>query len=166
MSRAEKVPSQRGRQGGGRVAMRQLGKRRTRTLLSVAITATLVCGVTNGYAAAAPEESGVGFSSSFEDGQPQPSWANTVETDAAGNPKSAGVIGSDGTGIPGNVSDKVLEVKANGEYADSGEVKENLVDGSVNTKWLVFTNTGWASFRFGAAQNIKKYALSSANDAP
>ena len=94
--------------------MRQLGKRRATTLLSVAITATLVCGVTNGFAAAAPEESGVGFSSSFEDGQPQPSWANTVETDAAGNPKSAGVIGSDGTGIPGNVSDKVLEVKANG----------------------------------------------------
>ncbi|SDL54731.1 alpha-1,2-mannosidase, putative [Lentzea albidocapillata subsp. violacea] len=146
--------------------MRQLGKRRTRSLLSVAITATLVCGVTNGYAAAAPEEPGVGFSSSFEEGQPQPSWANTVETDAAGNPKSAGVVGSDGAGIPGNVSDKVLEVKANGEFADSNEVKENLVDGSVNTKWLVFTNTGWASFRFGETQTIRKYALTSANDAP
>ncbi|MEU7479179.1 GH92 family glycosyl hydrolase [Lentzea sp. NPDC042327] len=146
--------------------MRQLGKRRTTTLLSVAITATLVCGVTNGYAAAAPEESGVGFSSSFEDGQPQPAWANAVETDAAGNPKASGVIGSDGSGIPGNVSDEVLEVKANGENADSGEVKENLVDGSVNTKWLVFATTGWASFRFAEAQTIRRYALSSANDSP
>lgn len=146
--------------------MRHLRKRRTTTLLSVAITATLVSGVTNGYAAAAPEEPGVGFSSSFEDGQPQPSWSNTVETDASGNPKSAGVIGSDGSGIPGNVSDKVVEVKANGEYADSGEVKENLVDGSVNTKWLVFATTGWATFKFDQAREIKKYALSSANDSP
>ncbi|WP_197288435.1 GH92 family glycosyl hydrolase [Nocardia sp. NRRL S-836] len=134
--------------------------------MSVAITATLVCGVTNGYAAAAPEESGVGFSSSFEDGQPQPSWANTVETGPSGSPKASGVIGSDGSGIPGNVSDKVLEVKASGEYADSGEVKENLVDGSVNTKWLVFATTGWASFRFAEAQTIRRYALSSANDSP
>ncbi|NGY58007.1 glycoside hydrolase family 92 protein [Lentzea sp. NEAU-D13] len=146
--------------------MRQLGQRRTRTLLSVAITATLVCGVTNGHAAAAPEESGVGFSSSFEDGQPQPSWANTVETDAAGKPKSAGVTGSNGTDIPGNVSEKVLEVQANGEYEESNEVKENLVDGSINTKWLVFATTGWATFRFPQPQMIRKYSLTSANDEP
>ncbi|ANZ38091.1 alpha-mannosidase [Lentzea guizhouensis] len=146
--------------------MRQLGKRRTTALLSVAITATLVCGVTNGFAAAAPEEQGVGFSTSFEDGQPQPSWSNTVETDAAGNRKASGVVGSDGSGIPGNVSDKVLAVKANGENADSNEVKENLVDGTTTTKWLVFQNTGWASFQFGGEQLIKKYALTSANDAP
>ncbi|SDF97603.1 alpha-1,2-mannosidase, putative [Lentzea fradiae] len=146
--------------------MRQLVKRRTRALLSVAITATLVGGVTNGHAAAAPEEQGVGFSTSFEDGQALPSWANTVETDASGNPKTSGVLGSDGSGIPGNVADQVLEVKASGEFPEANEVKENLVDGSVTTKWLVFTNQAWASFRFGAEQTIRKYALTSANDEP
>ncbi|WP_285644798.1 GH92 family glycosyl hydrolase [Lentzea sp. NBRC 102530] len=146
--------------------MRHLRKRRTTTLLSVAITATLVSGVTNGYAAAAPEEPGVGFSSSFEDGQPQPTWSNTVETDASGNPKASGVIGSDGSGIPGNVSDKVDDANANGEYAESGEVVDNLWDGTVNTKWLVFATTGWVTYQFASAQNIKKYALSSANDSP
>lgn len=146
--------------------MRQLGKRRTTTLLSVAITATLVCGVTSGNAAAAPEESGVSFSSSFEDGQPQPSWTNTVETDATGKPKSAGVIGSSGTGLPGNVADKAV-LAVNGENAGAGEGKDELVDGSVSTKWLVFAPTGWVTFDFGTSpQTIKKYSLSSANDAP
>ena len=108
----------------------------------------------------------MGFSSSFEDGQPQPSWSNTVETDASGKPKASGVIGSDGSGIPGNVSDKVEKATANGEYAESGEVADNLWDGTVNSKWLVFATTGWVTYKFPAAQNIKKYALSSANDSP
>ncbi|WP_112262140.1 GH92 family glycosyl hydrolase [Lentzea terrae] len=145
--------------------MRQLGKRRTTTLLSLAITATLVCGVTSGNAAAAPEESGVGFSSSFEDGQPQPSWVSTVETDPAGNPKSAGVIGSSGTSLPGNVAEKAL-VAASGENAPNEGV-DKINDGNINTKWLVFAATGWVTFDFGAGpQTIKKYSVSSANDAP
>src|SRR5215216_1642345 len=122
--------------------MRQLRKRRTTTLMSVALTATLVCGVTNGYAAAAPEEPGVGFSSSFEDGQPQPSWVSTVETDAAGNAKSAGMIGSSGTGTPGNVADQAT-VAASGDNSGSGEGVTEINDLNINTKWLVFASTGW-----------------------
>ncbi|TWP53408.1 glycoside hydrolase family 92 protein [Lentzea tibetensis] len=135
--------------------------------MSAAITATLVCGLTNqGLAAAAPEESAVSFSSSFEEGQPQPNWANTVETDAAGNRKTAGVTGADSSGIPGNVTDKVVAVEANDENDEAGEVKENLVDGNINSKWLTFTSTGWASFKLGEPVKVVKYALGSANDAP
>ncbi|GGU80955.1 alpha-1 2-mannosidase [Lentzea flava] len=108
----------------------------------------------------------MGFSSSFEDGQPQPSWISTVETDAAGKPKAAGVIGSSGTGLPGNVAEHAV-LAVNGENAGAGEGKAELVDGSLSTKWLVFAPTGWVTFDFSkhGAQTIKKYSLSSANDA-
>ncbi|HEX8870733.1 MAG TPA: discoidin domain-containing protein, partial [Lentzea sp.] len=107
----------------------------------------------------------MGFSSSFEDGQPQPSWVSTVETDAAGQPKSAGVIGSSGTGTPGNVADKAT-VKANGDNPPNETVAE-INDLNVNSKWLVFASTGWVTFDFAASpQTIKKYTISSANDEP
>jgi predicted alpha-1,2-mannosidase len=105
------------------------------------------------------------FSSSLEDGQPQPKWTSTVETDSGGTPKASGVNGNDLVSIPGNVTDKVVEVTANSENSGSGEVKENLVDGDVNSKWLTFTPTGWAQFRFSEPTAVKRYAMSSANDA-
>ncbi|HEX6341882.1 MAG TPA: GH92 family glycosyl hydrolase [Umezawaea sp.] len=117
---------------------------------------------------AAPEEPAVSadlFSSSFEEGQPQPKWASTVETDAQGNPKASGVNGADSVSIPGNVTDKVVGVRANSENTASDEVKENLVDGNVSSKWLTFTSTGWVQFQLSEPTLVKRYALSSANDA-
>jgi predicted alpha-1,2-mannosidase len=121
-----------------------------------------------GTATAAPGEAAVSeqvFASSFEDGQPQPTWNSTVETGTDGTPRASGVNGADSTSIPGNVTDRVVEVTANSENAP-GEVKENLVDGSVNSKWLTFTSTGWVRFRLGEPTAVKRYALTSANDAP
>jgi predicted alpha-1,2-mannosidase len=106
------------------------------------------------------------FATSFEDGQPQPKWSSTVETGPDGTPRTSGVNGSDSTGIPGNVTDRVVDVAANSEYVESGEVKENLVDGNVSSKWLTFTPTGWVRFTFAEPVAVQRYAMSSANDAP
>lgn len=102
------------------------------------------------------------FHTSFEPGQPQPTWVNTVD-----NGKGAeGVTGSTTGGIPGNITDEVVEVAASGEYAEAGEVKENLFDGDVNTKWLVFAGTGWVKAKLSKPIKVARYALASANDAP
>src|SRR6185369_9759514 len=44
--------------------------------------------------------------------------------------------------------------------------KENLVDGDVGSKWLVFTPTGWAQVKLAQPVAVVHYALSSANDEP
>src|SRR4051812_15210702 len=145
------------------------GKRTRLALIGVTVTAVVMSSV-GGWrpAPAAPEDQAVSadvFSSSFEEGQPQPKWAGTVETDAQGNPKASGVNGADSVSIPGNVTDKGVAVQANSENSGSDEVKENVVDGNVNTKWLTFTNTGWLQFRLSEPTLVKRYALTSANDA-
>ncbi|WP_214326853.1 GH92 family glycosyl hydrolase [Nonomuraea sediminis] len=100
------------------------------------------------------------FSSSFETGDPQPTWVNTVEDGT----KAEGVTGSTTGGIPGNVTDEIVDVQASGEYTAAGEVKENLFDGDVNTKWLVFANTGWVSAKLSKPIKVVRYAMASAND--
>jgi hypothetical protein len=115
-------------------------------------------------ARAAVDGAGGRFSSSFESGDPQPAWRNTVET-VNGAGKTSGVDGTVATGIPGNVSEKVTKVRANGEYEAAGEVKENLVDGDPSTKWLVFEKTGWVEFDLAEPVTVVRYALTSANDA-
>jgi hypothetical protein len=61
----------------------------------------------------------------------------------------------------------VIAVRASGENAGSGEGKENLVDGSAQTKWLVFDYHGdaWVEFEFASPITIVDSALTSANDA-
>ena len=86
--------------------------------LTAVVTLALVA-----TAQAAPATS---FSSSLEPGDPQPAWTNTAE-------RSSGVTGPRRFGIPGNVSDRVVAVRASGENTNGGEVKENLVDGSAET---------------------------------
>ena len=98
------------------------------------------------------------FSSSFEPGDPQPAWTNTAE-------RSSGVSGPRRSGIPGNVTDRVVAVRASGENTNGGEVKENLVDGSAETKWLVFATTGWVELELAEPVAVVHYALTSANDA-
>ncbi|MFI1830756.1 GH92 family glycosyl hydrolase [Streptomyces sp. NPDC020412] len=104
------------------------------------------------------------FTSSFEADERQPDWRNTVEVGADGKKRSSGVNGGFATGIPGNVTDKVIEVRASGENAGSGEVKENLVDLQPNTKWLEFAATSWVEFTADAPIKVAAYALTSAND--
>ena len=109
-------------------------------------------------AAAAPAQAQPGFSSSFEPADPQPAWTDTAE-------RAGGVTGPERPGIPGNVTDTVVAMEASGENAP-GEVKENLVDGSPDSKWLDFEPTGWVELELSAPVAVVRYALTSANDAP
>ncbi|WP_333774235.1 GH92 family glycosyl hydrolase [Streptomyces sp. IBSBF 3136] len=111
-------------------------------------------------AAAADHE----FASSFEAGDPAPDWLNTVDTGADGGKRASGVDGGYSTGIPGNVTDHVTEVRASGENTGAGEVKENLADGEPGTKWLTFQPTGWVEFDLDKPVELVTYALTSAND--
>jgi predicted alpha-1,2-mannosidase len=100
-----------------------------------------------------------GFASSFEPSDPAPTWVSTAE-------RASGVTGPKKSGIPGNVTDTVVGVTASGENTGGGEVKENLVDGSTDTKWLVFAPTGWVAVELAQPVAVVDYALTSANDAP
>ncbi|MEU3827386.1 GH92 family glycosyl hydrolase [Streptomyces sp. NPDC029080] len=104
------------------------------------------------------------FASSFEAGEPAPDWLNTVDTGPDGGKRASGVDGGYSTGIPGNVTDHVTEVRASAENPGAGEVKENLVDGEPGTKWLAFATTGWVEFDLDKPVRIATYALTSAND--
>ncbi|MEU6095800.1 GH92 family glycosyl hydrolase [Streptomyces sp. NPDC047079] len=104
------------------------------------------------------------FASSFETGDPAPTWSNTVDTAADGTKRASGVDGGYTTGIPGNVTDEVTDVRASAENTGAGEVKENLIDGESGTKWLTFAPTGWVEFDLDAPVKVVTYALTSAND--
>jgi len=106
-----------------------------------------------------------GFFTSFEPGDPQPGPADTVEIGEDGEPQAAGVEGPTPTGIGGSEMDKVTTVEANGENTGAGEIATNVVDGDKFTKWLVFQPTGWLKFTLSEPVTIRKYALTSANDA-
>ncbi|MGK9461792.1 GH92 family glycosyl hydrolase [Streptomyces sp. G6] len=113
---------------------------------------------------AAPAKTDREFASSFEADDPVPDWLDTVDTGPGGKKRSSGVDGGYRTGIPGNVTDRVTEVRASAENTGGGEVKENLVDGEPTTKWLAFEKTGWVEFDLDEPAKIAKYALTSAND--
>ncbi|QKW09879.1 glycoside hydrolase family 92 protein [Streptomyces sp. NA04227] len=104
------------------------------------------------------------FSTSFEAGQPAPDWVSTVETGPDGSPRAHGVDGGYSGGLPGDVSDKVAEVRASDENTAGGETKENLLDGAPGTKWLTLKPTGWIEYTLEEPAEITTYALTSAND--
>jgi predicted alpha-1,2-mannosidase len=133
-------------------------------VVSTAALALLVGsqGVTVALPAKAP--TGGEFASSFESGDPAPDWLNTVDTAPDGTKRASGVDGGYSTGIPGNVTDHVTDVRASSENTGGGEVKENLVDGESGTKWLTFASTGWVEFDLDKPAKIVTYALTSAND--
>ncbi|MCF1593286.1 GH92 family glycosyl hydrolase [Streptomyces muensis] len=112
----------------------------------------------------APAAADRSFTSSFEADDPAPDWLNTVDTEPDGTKRASGVDGGYTSGIPGNVTDHVTDVRASGENTGGGEVKENLTDGESSSKWLVFEPTGWAEFDLDKPVRIAKYALTSAND--
>ncbi|HTE61521.1 MAG TPA: discoidin domain-containing protein, partial [Solirubrobacteraceae bacterium] len=126
--------------------------------VAIACAGALACGP--GALAASGD-----FASSFEDADPQPGWTNTVDLDANGDKRTAGVTGPARSDLPGDVSDTVVAVRASGENTEGGEVAENLVDGSSQTKWLVFEPTGWIELELAEPVAIVHYALVSANDA-
>ncbi|HWD81617.1 MAG TPA: discoidin domain-containing protein, partial [Kribbella sp.] len=109
--------------------------------------------------------SGTSYFTSFEPSQPQPGYTDTVETGPDGKPRTEGVRGPTPTGIGGSQMDKVTRVTANGENTGGGEIATNAADGDKFTKWLVFEPTGWLVYQTSAPVVIKKYALTSANDA-
>ncbi|MEW2085423.1 GH92 family glycosyl hydrolase [Streptomyces sp. NPDC005283] len=104
------------------------------------------------------------FHSSFEADEPQPDWRNTVEVGSDGQKRASGVDGGFSSGIPGNVTDKVIELRASDENSGAGETKENLVDLQPGTKWLGFEPTAWIEFDTDAPVKVVTYALTSAND--
>src|SRR5437763_4051196 len=106
------------------------------------------------------------FASSFEPTDPQPAWTSTVETDGAGNKKSSGIDGNSATRIPGSIDGQVTAIQASDENAPGGEVKQNLNDGDVNSKWLTFNMTGWVQYQLAKPVAVVDYALTSANDSP
>ncbi|MFF3285808.1 GH92 family glycosyl hydrolase [Streptomyces sp. NPDC003023] len=104
------------------------------------------------------------FRSSFEADETQPDWRNTVEVGSDGNKRSSGVDGGFAGGIPGNVTDKVVELRASDENTGGGETKENLVDLLPSSKWLGFEPTAWIEFDTDEPVKVATYALTSAND--
>ncbi|HEX2411181.1 MAG TPA: GH92 family glycosyl hydrolase [Solirubrobacteraceae bacterium] len=128
-------------------------RRLGRLLLAIA------CGMVAALTASPAALAGPGdFYSSFEDGEPAPTWVDTAE-------RASGVSGPKRDGLPGDVTDKVFRVEASGENEGAGEVAENLVDGSAQTKWLVFESTGWVEMELSEPVAVVHYALTSANDA-
>ncbi|WP_326657152.1 GH92 family glycosyl hydrolase [Streptomyces sp. NBC_00385] len=150
------------------------GSRKRQSSTAALIAASLVLLVTAPTAAAATS-SGAGakgqkaagdrtFSSSFEADEKQPDWRNTVEEGPDGKKRASGIDGGFSAGIPGNVTDKVTDVRASDENSGGGEVKENLVDGESGTKWLSFEPTAWAEFDLVEPVKVVTYALTSADD--
>ncbi|MFD5426840.1 GH92 family glycosyl hydrolase [Streptomyces sp. NPDC127084] len=142
--------------------------RRFRVAALAAATALLVAA--GQYAATAqpsqPPSLATEFSTSFEANEARPDWRDTVETGPDGGKRSSGVDGGYASGIPGNVTDKVIELRASGENSGAGEVKENLVDLQPTTKWLGFQSSAWIEFDTDAPVKVVRYALTSANDFP
>src|SRR5947207_7078549 len=106
------------------------------------------------------------FFSSFEPGDPQPTWTDTVETDARGVKKSSGVTGTSFIAVPGSVTDQVTALAVSGENTAGGEVRAKLIDSDVLTKWLVFAPAAFIECTLAQPVAVQRYALSSANDEP
>lgn len=106
------------------------------------------------------------FNSSFEVNEQQPTWENTSEVDNEGNKMTSGVIGKiPYDSIQGDITNKVEGVSASNSNPPN-EVATNLTDRSAQSKWLAFESSAWIEFSFAEPQNLVKYALTSANDAP
>ncbi|KRE48457.1 GH92 family glycosyl hydrolase [Paenibacillus sp. Soil724D2] len=146
-----------------------MSNRKARKFLAIATSFTILTGAfyipSNQRASAAGETAD--FFSSFEASDPSVTWENTVETDADGNRLLSGIDGNTPfTGIPGSITNKVVEVTAKGENTGAGEVPINLIDANSNSKWLDFESTSWLRFKLSEPTAVIKYALTSANDAP
>src|SRR3954451_8926386 len=134
-----------------------------------AVAATTATTGTGAAKAATPVDethAPIDFFTSFEDGQPQPTWTDTPETGPGGQPKAANLNGPRVVPtIPGNIPDEVVEVQARGDNPPN-ESKEKAVDGNLQSKWLDFNPTSWLQGKLSKAETVTDYALTPANDAP
>ncbi|MBB4683494.1 GH92 family glycosyl hydrolase [Amycolatopsis jiangsuensis] len=119
-------------------------------VLAAAVVAAGLAALPAAAPATAEEAAPPDFTSSFEPGEPQPAQ-DTVDTDAAGKPRAAGVTGA-------------TVVSASSENTDAGEVAANLIDGKPATKWLSHDPAAWAQVTLTAPSTITHYAITSAND--
>jgi predicted alpha-1,2-mannosidase len=104
------------------------------------------------------------FFTSFEKGDPQPTWEDTVETTPDGNKKASGVDGNiQYDAIQGDITDKVESIKAD-DNNPPNEVDSNLIDRNDQTKWLGFHATAKITMKFSEPEAVIKYAFTSAND--
>jgi predicted alpha-1,2-mannosidase len=117
------------------------------------------------HAGAAGPGGAPAFTTSFESGDTQPTWTSTAETDAKGDPEISGVTAGTIPVLAGSIKDKIAEVTASADNAP-GEVAGNAADEDPNSKWLTFASTGWLQYKLSEDVAVKKYALTSANDAP
>ncbi|GAA3716727.1 GH92 family glycosyl hydrolase [Streptomyces tremellae] len=138
-------------------------RRRRRPALVAGLAAlTLVASAQGGaYAASASpaHPAKTSFSSSFEAGDPAPTWTDTAERG-----KVSGVDGAFTSGVPGNLNDHVTAVAASSENTQGGEVARNLADGDASSKWLAFTTTAQVTYDLDSPAALTGYALTSAND--
>ncbi|MCF3962066.1 GH92 family glycosyl hydrolase [Streptomyces fuscigenes] len=142
--------------------------RRRRRALTVGLAALALVASAQGGALAASAAAGhkaeTAFSSSFESGDPAPTWTDTAEQGPGGKPRVSGVDGAFTSGVAGNLNDHVTAVAASDENTQGGEVARNLTDGDSSSKWLAFTPTAWVTLDLDAPAALTGYAMTSAND--
>ncbi len=138
----------------------------TRSLVAAAVSMALTVPA-SALAHAATGDAGAepAFSTSFESGQPQPTWTSTSETDAKGDPWISGVTAGTVPVLPGSFKDKIAEVTASSDNPPN-ETAVKASDEDPSTKWLTFATTGWLQYKMTEDVTVKKYALTSANDSP
>ncbi|HET7578080.1 MAG TPA: GH92 family glycosyl hydrolase [Bacillales bacterium] len=106
------------------------------------------------------------FFTSFEKGDPQLTWVDTVETTSAGQKKASGVDGNvQYDTIQGDITDEVVSVHANYNNPPN-EIDANLIDRNAQTKWLGFHPTAQITMKLSQPESVVKYAFTSANDHP
>lgn len=106
------------------------------------------------------------FFSSFEKGDPQLTWTNSVETTPAGRKKTSGIDGNiHYNGIQGDITNEVVSIHANYNNPPN-EVDSNLIDRNDQTKWLGFHPTAIITMKLSKPEAVMKYAFTSANDHP
>ncbi|WP_022891305.1 GH92 family glycosyl hydrolase [Agromyces subbeticus] len=106
------------------------------------------------------------WSTSFEPGEAVAPFANRVELDVADNGEDGDPLQQNVHGVSGgSLLSSVAQVTASGENAP-GEAAVWAADSNPNTKWLVFSATGWLQYRLSSAASAVTYTLTSADDAP
>ncbi|QKE82848.1 ATP-binding protein [Arthrobacter sp. NEB 688] len=126
------------------------------TVLAVA-AATVSGAVVPSAAAPAPGD----FSTSFEEGQPQPA-DSTVEQGPKG-PLQQNVTGTAST--DGSLLGQVVDVTASAENTPN-EAAASLADANPDTKWLAFEPAAWVRYELARPATVVKWSMTSANDSP
>ena len=135
------------------------------TVVAVA-TATTVAGGSGMPASAAttaaPAAAAVGdWSTSFEEGQPQPQ-VSTVEQTSNG-PRQKNVTGT--ASSDGSLLGQVVDVTASAENAPN-EPAASLADANPDTKWLAFETSAWVRYQLAKPAKVVRWSMTAANDAP